>query len=291
MWRGLPHSVAARRAPKTTTSAVIPIDWDPAGDANAQDAALRAAERVKALRPPEAAAAEKEEVARRAPAAKGEATRQSAAREAASREEARKRQVAAARQLAYRSATKAEVEQHAGREQPLQLARASLAASERCRRLASQPSRIGMNREAPSEAGRQLLAALGVNENYATNTRPGRDARRQPTVGGIRSSRTLRTRPECKKEIPSSCHRSRTPWLGIGFDDVSPFVGDEHGLELSTQAEPPSSQEREPICGGDTHQARLQALQAELERVRHLEALLQSERAKEAFEDEAVEVE
>ena len=310
VWRGLlPHSAAARREPKVSTTAappVVPIVWNPAGDDRAQDAALRAARRVRALqavtvRPPAEAA--------EAAASRKESARQSepeAARPAAAvREEVRKKQAAttkAAPERAEQVACKAE---RSRRAQPLALARESLAASERCRRLASQPGRLGMNlRDPPSEAGRQLLAALRVDENAAANTQAGRDGRHQPKLDGIQSSQKPRKCSELKTESggaaasgggrakvsSSGRHQSesrtrsqlshsissRAPWLGIGFDNASALGGNNEPL---AQEEPPAGEELEPVCELDRY-TQMQRLQAELERVRHLEALLQSEKAR-----------
>ena len=325
VWRGvLPHSAAARREPKVSTTAappVVPIVWNPAGDDRAQDAALRAARRVRALqavtvRPPaeaaEAAASRKESARQSEPqtaASRKESTRQSepeAARPAAAvREEVRKKQAAttkAAPERAEQVACKAE---RSRRAQPLALARESLAASERCRRLASQPGRLGMNlRDPPSEAGRQLLAALRVDENAAANTQAGRDGRHQPKLGVIQSSQKPGKCSELKTESggaaasgggrakvsSSGRHQSesrtrsqlshsissRAPWLGIGFDNASALGGNNEPL---AQEEPPAGEELEPVCELDRH-TQMQRLQAELERVRHLEALLQSEKAR-----------
>ena len=194
----------------------------------------------------------------------------------------------AARTRANQAAVKAAIE----RTQPLRLARASLAASERVRRFASQLGRAAPLRDLPSETGRQLLVALGVDENDAGNTQPGRP-RSLAKSGGM-----PRTRQEFKNEssrayvlsMPSGHPLSRTrsqssqslnattPWLGIGFDGASARgLGRED--EVLAHEELLTSEERESCSelGGD---AQLQQLQAELERVRHLEALLEIEKAR-----------
>lgn len=265
------------------------------------------------MRPPaeaaEAAASRKESARQSEPqtaASRKESTRQSepeAARPAAAvREEVRKKQAAttkAAPERAEQVACKAE---RSRRAQPLALARESLAASERCRRLASKPGRLGMNlRDPPSE---ELLAALAVDENAAANTQAGRDGRHQPKLGVLQSSQKPGKCSELKTESggaaasgggrakvsSSGRHQSesrtrsqlshsissRAPWLGIGFDNASALGGNNEPL---AQEEPPAGEELEPVCELDRY-TQMQRLQAELERVRHLEALLQSEKAR-----------
>ena len=284
VWRGLPHSVAARRKPEPP--AIVPIVWDPAGDDMAQDAALRAATRVRVLK---AVAV--------CPAAKEESPRQpepesAAAKEAAVRKKASEKRVTVAKAACERAAQVPSKMVGADRAEPLQLARASLAASERVRRFTSQLGRAAPLRDLPSETGRQLLVALGVDENDAGNTKPGRH-RSLLKSGGV-----PRTRQEFKNEssrahvlsMPSGQSLSRTrsqssqslnattPWLGIGFDGASARgLGRED--EALAHEELLTSEERESCSelGGD---APLQQLQAELERVRHLEALLEIEKAR-----------
>ena len=80
-----------------------------------------------------------------------------------------------------------------------------------------------------------------------------------------------RTRSQSSQSLNAT-----TPWLGIGFDG-----GSARGLgredEVLAHEELLTSEERESCSelGGD---AQLQQLQAELERVRHLEALLEIEK-------------
>lgn len=323
VWRGLPQSTAVRRAPPKHSSmpSVIPLDWDPAGDESAQDAAIRAAQRVK-VRPPDAAPPSfstfqaatarppefaKQESTRQADiGVKDESARQSergvtAARAAArAAAEARKTQAAAAtaaRAKADQAAAKAAVE----RVQPLQLARASLATAERCRRLRDQPSRLkDSQREPPSEAGRALLAAIGVDENANTHRsqpKPGGMPRARPSSGRLKESSggggrgggvanvplmpsgrpPSRTRPQSSHSVGSSYRGAPTPWLGIGFDGAN---ADPYGREVAwAHGEPPAGEEElEVVCEPDDADARLRGLQAELERVRLLEAMLQSEK-------------
>ena len=330
VWRGLPQSTAARRPPKQSTPAVTPMLWDPAGDESAQDAALRAATRVKehppdappsfstfrastAVRPPETAAT-KDENTRQSEPGLILAHRLTAVRAATVCEEARKKQAAAAR-AARERADPAAAKATGERAQPLQLARASLATSERDRRLRDQPSRLRVpQREPPSETGRALLAALGVDENDAANahrsqrkssdtshqmlrTRPssGRLTSRSGGSGGggggggggangplTASGRPPRTRLQASDSLSSSCGSARTPWLGIGFDGAN---ADPWGrAEVSADEEPPAGvaagEELEAVCEPpDTvTDMRLQGLQAQLEHVRRLEAMLQSEK-------------
>lgn len=320
MWRGLPHATATRRRePNNSSPGIVPLVWDPAGDETAQDAALRAARRVKSG-PPDAAIAfstfQTSNAVRssEAAAAKGDTRRQSepgsahaltAARAAAVSEEARKKQVAAARaarERADKTIAKA-ADEHA---QPLQLARASLATSERCRRLRDQPSRLtDAQREGPSETGRALLVALGVDENDGANpqrpyakmggiphqtprTRPSSGSLKKESVGGgggahvpVSSGRPLsRTPSQSSRSLSASCRSAQTPWLGIGFDgaNADPWGRDE-SLALAHEEPPARGGELEVVCELDAAgHTQLQRLQAELERVRQLEAMLQSEK-------------
>jgi len=306
VWRGLPNSAAARREPKLRTPATVPLVWDPAGDKPAQDAALRAASRVSVA---EAAAAQKES-ARQSTLVVEEARQQKAAAARATSERAEKAAAKAAFERADRDrahsarsgSSKAKFD--ADRAQPLALARASLAASEeRCRRVSSQPKPIEDVHRFLSETkavamqkpAKEAPVALAVDENDTANAHP--DARHrccEPKVGGL--SRTRPSSGRLKKEsggdaaellrMPSgrslsltrwqSSHSlgsidrsSGTPWLGIGFDgaNADPWGRDE----AIAHQEPPAG------LDGDTRHGQLQA---ELERVRHLEALLQSEKAK-----------
>lgn len=329
MWRGLPQSTAARREPTKVTPAVVPIVWHPAGDESAQDAALRAATRAK-VRPPEVApsfSTFRAPSAVRLPervAAKEESTRQSerrltngltAVKAAAVSEERRKKQAAAAR-AARERADQAATKVTTDRAQPLQLARASLATSERDRRLRDQPSRLRVpQREPPSEAGRALLPALGVDENDAANTQrsqrklggvPHQMPRTVPSSGRLTDESRAsgggggsgaasvplmssgrnpsRTRLQPSHKISVSCRSAKAPWLGIGFDGAN---ADPWGREARDEAyadeEPPGG-----VTGGEELEVvselhgdmQLQGLQAKLERVRLLEAMLQSEKEK-----------
>lgn len=336
VWKGLPQATAARRASKVSPPAIVPMVWDPAGDKSAQDAALRASQRVK-VRPPEAVisfstfqaqttarlpdpAAEKPETTNHA---------RTAARATVVGEEARKQAAAAARAARERedyTAAKAAIERAKPSAQPLQLARASLATSERHRKLRDQPSRLrGPQREPPShERGQALLAALhGADENDAAYS-----ARLQPKIGSIPLTSALhpvnqmhqrprtrpssgassgrlkndsgsggggggganelsvpvpsgrpqsRTRPQSSHVLSSGGHNPRTPWLGIGFDDAN---ADPYGREVAYAHEEPPAGEEElaVVCAPSDGDAQLQGLQAELERVRQLEAMLRSEK-------------
>lgn len=231
---------------------------------------------------PEAAPAKGESKYQLEPA--GLARELTAVRAAAVSEEARKKQAAAARAAReQRAATAAAAKAAVERARPLQLARASLATYERCRKHSDEPNRLRHPQRAPpSEAGRALLVALGVDENNAANAQRlqsnlgGGVPRTRPSSGRMASDRPpSRTRSQ-SSHSSSRCGSASTPWLGIGFDEsnADPWGRDE---ALAREEPPACEQELEVVCepDGDTQ---LQGLQAELERVRRLEAMLHSEK-------------
>lgn len=327
VWRGLPQPTAPRRERKESAPAIIPMVWDPSGDENAQQAALRAATRAKA-RPPELAPSFSTFVAPtavRPPVAAalkdrshsepGVGHRLTAARAAVVCEDARKKQAAAVQATRMR-ADQAAVKPAMENIQPLQLARESLATSERSRRLRDQPSRLRCpHRAPPSETGQALLAALGIDENDWANpqrprskisatlhqtSRTKASARRlndESTVdgggGGVsrmpssRTSSRAGARPQSGQSRNPGCHSDQTPFLGIGFEATNPEPSAWH----APFGQEPAASEAELEVVGDLvdgatargGDVRLQALQGELERVRQLEAMLQQERERGAL--------
>ena len=297
VWRGLPQGKARPKSAAVKTSTVVPMHWNPAGDERAQEAALRAKDRAQkatalqsnCLQTSSANCLHDRSIAKLSAekqlSAKEESSHQAATAAravAVAREEVKKKQYAMA--LAAREyASKAAI---ATRAEPLELARASLAASERCcRRSVSQHPKLSeITRNIPSENGRQLLTALEVNENDAANTQL-RNAlvghRNRPKSGGFRlNAPVLRTRPETSRARSqggqSLSSSDAGPFLGIGF--ASALGAEEEALPPRwAHVEPPPREERASVCEvGDVDDTHLQGLQAELERIRQLEALLES---------------